>query len=106
MERNIVAGHYDRQPYTQSLPAYYLVILVPSIGYIPGVHFFRLFLQVCFTAIYHQCVHNKIFCNKPLKFDALGIPKKQRSVLASFTPLICAHGSDFFGGWSLAWIFL
>ena len=45
MEKNIVAGHYDRQPYTQSLPARYLVILLPFIGYIPGVHLFVIYFN-------------------------------------------------------------
>ena len=53
MEKNIVAGHFDRQPYTQSHSARYLVILLQFIGYILGVHLFVIYFKSLLRAIYH-----------------------------------------------------
>ena len=58
MEKNIVAGHCDRQPYTQSLPTCYLVILFPCVGYISGVHLFVIYFNK-FAYSYHSLCSKK-----------------------------------------------
>ena len=81
MEKNIVAGHYDRQPYTQSLPTCYLVTHLPFIGYIPGVHLFVIY----FNKFAHSYTSLIVLLTKYsfidfLSFDTLGTPKKNKII--------------------------